>query len=314
MGYKHIVHNDASKHEHIWIRTDHFHELFIADPASPSYIDVSHLSRIFAQPLIVLFAGHGRWFENEGLKRQTQANVLGIEYIRSGNVAVTKGRKERLVEAGEVYFIRGDFPDADHTGPAGALSKRYVWLTGSVLENLLRSVNLWQEQVVRVQRPRQFEALLRQMTRLLNEDPPDVDMRASVLAYQIILFLGQSLQPALPSLLEHALAFMQKNLHCQLQMKDLCGYLGVNDIHLRRLFSRHIKVSPMTYFHKQKLTWSANLLSTSSLPIKEIAYEIGYDDPLYFSNQFKKCFGISPKQYRESNSFSLGVAAEDEHA
>jgi AraC family transcriptional regulator, transcriptional activator of pobA len=42
-------------------------------------------------------------------------------------------------------------------------------------------------------------------------------------------------------------------------------------------------------------------LSTTSLSIKEIAYEIGYIDPFYFSNQFKKYFGTSPKQYRETN-------------
>jgi len=97
MGYKQIIHNDATKHERVWLRTDHFHELFIPDPESPSYIDVLHLSGIFAHPLIVLFAGYGRWFAGQSLQRQEQTGVVGIEYVRSGNLVRTKGAQEFLI-------------------------------------------------------------------------------------------------------------------------------------------------------------------------------------------------------------------------
>ncbi|MDT7831767.1 AraC family transcriptional regulator [Flavobacteriaceae bacterium S356] len=36
----------------------------------------------------------------------------------------------------------------------------------------------------------------------------------------------------------------------------------------------------------------------TNLPIKVIAYEEGYNDPLYFSRVFKKYCGISPKEFR----------------
>ena len=48
---------------------------------------------------------------------------------------------------------------------------------------------------------------------------------------------------------------------------------------------------------------AAALLSRTSTPIKEISYQIGYQDPLIFSKAFKKCFGVSPRQYRQ-NRFS----------
>jgi AraC-like DNA-binding protein len=302
MGYKRIIHKDATKQESIWLCTSHLHELLVPDPNhSPQYIDVSHLSRIFSQPLTVLFAGYSRWFAGQKMKRQGQPGVLGIEYVRSGNLVLIKDNRESLIQPGNVYFLREDFPNADRTGPAGMLLKRYLWLTGAVLENLLHSLNLWGRDGLRLQHPRKFEALMKQMTTLLDANPPDVDLRASTLAYQILLFLGQSIHPSLPAIVEEALAFMQQNLHRQLQVKDLCEYLEVNEIRLRRLFVRHIQIPPITYFLKQKLTWSANMLCTTSFSIKEIAYEVGYDDPFYFSNQFKKHFGMSPKQYRESN-------------
>lgn len=46
------------------------------------------------------------------------------------------------------------------------------------------------------------------------------------------------------------------------------------------------------------------LLKTTNYPIKEITVSVGYLDQLIFSRQFKKHFGCSPTQYRESNLLS----------
>ena len=40
------------------------------------------------------------------------------------------------------------------------------------------------------------------------------------------------------------------------------------------------------------------LLRETDLKVREIAARLGYDDPFYFSNVFKKCVGVSPEQYR----------------
>jgi YesN/AraC family two-component response regulator len=43
------------------------------------------------------------------------------------------------------------------------------------------------------------------------------------------------------------------------------------------------------------------MLLTTSKSIQEIAYELGYDDALYFSRVFKKRIGVSPTTYRANN-------------
>jgi two-component system response regulator YesN len=40
------------------------------------------------------------------------------------------------------------------------------------------------------------------------------------------------------------------------------------------------------------------LLLTQSLKSYEIAYEVGFKDPAYFSQLFKKIVGVSPKEYK----------------
>jgi AraC-like DNA-binding protein len=42
----------------------------------------------------------------------------------------------------------------------------------------------------------------------------------------------------------------------------------------------------------------AQLLRTLR-PVREVAYEVGFDDEFYFSRLFKRCTGCSPQFYRE---------------
>ncbi|GAB3641380.1 helix-turn-helix domain-containing protein [Spirosoma arcticum] len=41
------------------------------------------------------------------------------------------------------------------------------------------------------------------------------------------------------------------------------------------------------------------MLQNSSLPVKEIAYRLGFGEPTHFSNYFKKHTGVSPVLYRK---------------
>jgi len=44
------------------------------------------------------------------------------------------------------------------------------------------------------------------------------------------------------------------------------------------------------------------LLQRSDRYIKEIAAEVGIDDPFYFTRRFKEYYGVSPKEYIEQNN------------
>ena len=78
----------------------------------------------------------------------------------------------------------------------------------------------------------------------------------------------------------------------------------------------HFKTNKMQLYRKLKAVtgWSVNtlireikireatqLLKNSEMNISEIAYNLGFSDPLYFSKYFKKEIGVSPQQYRKEN-------------
>ena len=63
-------------------------------------------------------------------------------------------------------------------------------------------------------------------------------------------------------------------------------------------FKANYGITPYEYQIQAKINTAQNLLRSSYLPIAEIAAMVGYSDPQYFSNLFKKRTGLSPRQYR----------------
>lgn len=47
-----------------------------------------------------------------------------------------------------------------------------------------------------------------------------------------------------------------------------------------------------------RLRQAANLLEYTSDPILEIAEEVGFKNPYYFTRQFTAYYGVSPRYYR----------------
>lgn len=74
----------------------------------------------------------------------------------------------------------------------------------------------------------------------------------------------------------------------------------------RTQLNRKIKaITGMTtteYILRMRIKMAKELLTSTDLPIGEIAYKCGVDDISYFGTIFKKHTGVSPTQYRSSNS------------
>ncbi len=69
---------------------------------------------------------------------------------------------------------------------------------------------------------------------------------------------------------------------------------------LSNLFSKIGSKTPLQYIHDRIMLESRRLLWYSSLHIKEIAFEIGFDDIQSFSRFFKKHEGVSPSEFKQN--------------
>lgn len=77
---------------------------------------------------------------------------------------------------------------------------------------------------------------------------------------------------------------------------------GKSREHIGRSMKKYMNVSMTDYINELRINYAANMLISSSLPILDICYDLGYQNVGWFYTQFKKKYGISPKQFREKYS------------
>lgn len=103
------------------------------------------------------------------------------------------------------------------------------------------------------------------------------------------------------SLLKSMMSFIQQHYQEKVTLEQIASSGGVGQSKCCRLFSAYIHQTPNTYLNGYRLNKSAELLYTTDLNITEIAYEVGFSGASYFAEAFRKCFGITPSDYRKKS-------------
>ena len=61
----------------------------------------------------------------------------------------------------------------------------------------------------------------------------------------------------------------------------------------KREFKKIFNNTPNNYITDQKIKRAKELLRITEMPVNEVAFEVGFNDPLYFTGIFKKKIGDS---------------------
>lgn len=91
-------------------------------------------------------------------------------------------------------------------------------------------------------------------------------------------------------------------LHRPLPYKDLQRQTGLSVAHLNRLVLAERGTSLRKIWDHRRLKQARSLLETSGVPIKEIAYGLGFLSDSHFTKWFKRHVGDNPRAYREGAS------------
>lgn len=78
-------------------------------------------------------------------------------------------------------------------------------------------------------------------------------------------------------------------------LKDLSYYSGLNNFKLKYGFKKLFNTPVKSYLKDLRLNFARQMLKETDLPIREIAHEIGYEQPASFSRAYQDKFGVSPQ-------------------
>lgn len=93
---------------------------------------------------------------------------------------------------------------------------------------------------------------------------------------------------------------IRESLESSLTIQQIAEELGVSYSNFRKLFKEYTGLSPATYQQDLRLQRAKELLTTSDISIKEIAYRLNFESPDYFSTKFKAKTGRRPSELRNS--------------
>ena len=94
------------------------------------------------------------------------------------------------------------------------------------------------------------------------------------------------------------ISYMKRNINAILSLKTLTEEIHLSKSHLTDKFKEETGYTPIDYFIRLKIQRACTLLDTTEMNIQEVAADIGYSDPYYFSRVFKRIMSIPPLQYR----------------
>lgn len=101
-------------------------------------------------------------------------------------------------------------------------------------------------------------------------------------------------------LIENAIKYVEANIsRSDLSVEELSHELGMSRVHLYKKLLQITGKTPIEFIRIIRLKRAAQLLRESQQNVSEIAYQLGFNNPKYFSKYFKDEFGVLPSVYQE---------------
>ncbi len=95
--------------------------------------------------------------------------------------------------------------------------------------------------------------------------------------------------------------------YTHIKPEEIASKLCLSYSSFRKTFKEYTGFSPAKYINEVKMTKAKQLLTNTTKSIKEIAYEVGYENHDYFFTAFRHTTGLTPAKYR---SMTLGIDNE----
>lgn len=107
------------------------------------------------------------------------------------------------------------------------------------------------------------------------------------------------------SLIEKAKLYMMNHYHKDLGIEEVAEVAGLSISHFCTLFKQATGYTFLEYLTECRMEKAKYMLKHTSVKVYQIAPMVGYQDPKYFTQVFKKATGRTPSEFREESSYSV---------
>jgi two-component system response regulator YesN len=105
-------------------------------------------------------------------------------------------------------------------------------------------------------------------------------------------------------LIKKAVQYIDDNYDIKITLEDIAGYVGISKYYFSVLFKKEKDITFSSYLNSVRIEKAKQLLKNPQTTINDVVYEVGFNDPQYFSKTFKKYVGMTVTEYR--NKYERG--------
>ncbi|KEI77785.1 AraC family transcriptional regulator [Clostridium botulinum A2 117] len=100
------------------------------------------------------------------------------------------------------------------------------------------------------------------------------------------------------------LDFLHHHYEEPLELQQIAAVVNISERECLRCFQKNIRITPIQYLLKYRISVAARLLENTDISITEICNRVGFDNPSYFSKIFKRFMRFTPSDYRKQQKKS----------
>jgi two-component system, response regulator YesN len=100
------------------------------------------------------------------------------------------------------------------------------------------------------------------------------------------------------NIIMNAVEYINNNYKRDIMLEEVANYINISSFYFSKIFKEYTGKNYIDYITDLRIEIAKEKLRQGGTSIKEICYEVGYNDPNYFSRVFKKSEGLSPTDYK----------------
>jgi AraC-like DNA-binding protein len=104
----------------------------------------------------------------------------------------------------------------------------------------------------------------------------------------------------IPRWLHIAREYLEANFLRQVSLAEIAAAAGVHRVHLSREFRRYFSTTVGEFLRRKRIEHACQLVSSTQIPLAEIAMTCGFSDQSHFSATFRRQIGLTPAKYRQT--------------
>jgi AraC-like DNA-binding protein len=222
--------------------------------------------------------------------------------MKGAGVVETLGRR-LSIRAGELVWIANEAPHAHHADPDDPWTLLWFRFDGPNLIALREKIFGEAEPLVRIPEELQLPAWFDRLFLLMRGGGTGLDLRLNQMVAEFLTLVDLAIrgdeQGRLPQQLDQALLAMRADLAQSWDSIGMSSLMRVSPSQIRRLFRKHLRISPHQWLLRERLTKAQTLIADSTMSIGQIAHICGFCDVYHFSREFKRSVGTSPAAWRK---------------